>query len=293
MTMVPAPTLVGVGTITVSMPYYRCATTIRRAVLSVLAQTYRDLRLVVVNDGDHRTPPWPYLRDIDDPRLIRVDLRTNQGRYFADAAVLAATTGRWFAIHDADDWADPDWLECLVHPMFRYGSVIGLAPQWVHQPDGGAKIELPGEMAGDGPVGFRTQARARSPFLTHVAHHATIYRTTIAQLIGGHPAYRIGFDTLMVNLMLMLGSGLLEPGARYHRDVRPGSLFTSPLTGRGSPERRAATRGLNRLYRRALVADDPARVIRDDVPADLAVLVDLAADTIRGKIAAAEGVCIT
>lgn len=289
MTQVPAPVPVGVGTITVSMPYYRCATTIRRAVLSVLGQTYHDLRLVVVNDGDHHTPPWRYLADIDDPRLIRVDLRKNMGRYFADAAVLAATGSRWFAIHDADDWADSDWLECLVHPMFRYGSVVALAPQWVHAPGGGAKIEMPADV----PKDCYPRLRAGQPFLTHIAHHATVYRTLVAQRIGGHPGYRIGFDSLMVNLMLMLGSGLLESGARYHRDIRPGSLFTSTLTGRGSPERRAATRGLNRLYRRALVADDPARVVRDDVPADLAVLVDQAADTIRGKIAAAEGVRIT
>ena len=50
-------------TVTVSMPFWRCHAWLRRSVDAVLGQTYRDLRLVVVNDADP-VSPWPLLADI-------------------------------------------------------------------------------------------------------------------------------------------------------------------------------------------------------------------------------------
>ena len=56
--------------ITVSIAYFRCRLFIAAAVESVLSQTYPNLRVVVVNDGDE-SAPWSALTHIDDPRLVR------------------------------------------------------------------------------------------------------------------------------------------------------------------------------------------------------------------------------
>lgn len=265
----------GAGTVTVSMPYWRTPGTVRRAVDAVLAQTHGDLILYVVNDGDTVTPPWPALADITDERLHRVDLPTNRGRYFCDASVIAAAVSPWLAIHDADDWAEPDWLASLLAACTAPPVVAAVSPQCVHTPLAAAvePVRMPDTL----PVRMR-----------HLAHHAAVYRTTTAQTIGGHPGYRIGFDSLWTNVMRMLGEVAVVDRPLYHRQVRPGSLTTDPRTRPGSAERWTARRNLNRLYARAVTAADPAKVIREDVPTDLADLVKQTAQGIReGTLTAA------
>jgi glycosyltransferase involved in cell wall biosynthesis len=275
---VPAPGSAGAGTVAVSMPYYRSLTTVRRAVQAVLAQTHTDLTLYVINDGDTVTPPWPALAGITDPRLIRIDLPANRGRYFCDAAVIAAADREsWIAIHDADDWAEPDWLATLLAACDRPGVVAAVAPQHVH----GRTVVLE-------PV--REPMRAAPARMRHLAHHAAVCRAEVARRIGGHPGYRIGFDSLWTNVLTMLGDVAVVDRPLYHRQIRPDSLTTAAATRHGSPARHAVRRSLNRLYRLALAADDPARVIRDDVPTDLADLVAEAAQGIRdGTLAADAG----
>ncbi len=58
--------------VAVSIPFYRCRALLRRAVVSILNQTYTNLILVVVNDGDQ--PPWEVLDDIKDSRPFKFDL---------------------------------------------------------------------------------------------------------------------------------------------------------------------------------------------------------------------------
>jgi predicted O-methyltransferase YrrM len=262
---VPADT---VGTVAVSMPYYRTQGTVRRAVDAVLAQTMPHLRLYLVNDGDRDTPPWPMLADITDPRLIRIDLPTNRGRYFCDAAVIAQACEPWIAIHDADDWSEPDWLAQLLAAALTTGAIAAVAPQWVHGRTSTLEPVHPTMRPGAGPM-------------RHLAHHAAVYRTDVAQHLGGHPGYRIGFDTLWTNLVAMCGPIAVVDRPLYHRGIRPGSLTTHPTTRRGSAARQSARRRLNDLYRRAVVAQDPAQVLRDDVPPALADEVTAIANGIR------------
>ncbi len=73
-----------------TIPSYGAIQLLRRAVDSILAQTHRNLTLLVINDGNP-TPLWPALADIDDARLVRFDMDTNRGRYFADGVAIAAT----------------------------------------------------------------------------------------------------------------------------------------------------------------------------------------------------------
>lgn len=251
------------------MPYWRTPTTVRAAVDAVLSQTYPDLLLYLVNDGDTVSPPWPALADITDPRLIRVDLLDNRGRYFADAAVLAACRTPWFAIHDSDDVAAPDWLATLLDAAAGHGWVAAFAPQRVLDLDGRMWIE---------PVGGPLESTAR---LRHLAHHAAVYRTGTLREIGGpHPNFRIGYDTLMVSLVMMAGPVGAVDRALYTRQIRPDSLTTTPATGRGSIARRAVRRRLDTLHSEARLAG-PGTAVRKSIPAEVAADVVHTATFIR------------
>jgi len=90
--------------ISVIIPVYNMARYVREAVDSALAQTYRDIEVIVVDDGstDGSTDA---LRDIDDPRL-RVIRQDHGGQPAARNTALRAASGEYVACLDADDrWA--------------------------------------------------------------------------------------------------------------------------------------------------------------------------------------------
>lgn len=261
------------GMVTVSMPYWGCPRTVRGAVNSVLAQTYENLRLVVVNDGDSPSA-WEALTGVDDPRLVRFDLPKNRGRYYADAVVLAATDTPWFTIHDADDWSEPAWLQDLVVRAVEGEAVAAFSPQVLHHGNR-QRVEA---------VHPQLATRTSLPQLTQLAHHAGVYRTSELHAAGGyHPAYRIGYDTMLVNLVRMVGRCVVSPTPRYHRVYRFGSLTTSRQTGFGSFTRAAVKRQLQELYQVA-VRTAPANLadmIRSTIPPNLLADVERDAKLLR------------
>lgn len=257
--------------VTVSMPYYGCPVELPRAVRSVLAQTHRALRLVVTDDGDPYHPAARVLAEagIADERLTVFRLHRNRGRYYADAVALAACSTPWWVVHDADDWSEPEWIEGLLSRAVKgdVGAVFGV--QRVYGMHGQVRLEVPKGMVGPLPLVMR-----------HLAHHAGLYRTEVIREAGGyHPGYRIGYDTLAVNLVRMCAPVGTVDGARYHRVARRGSLTTNSSTRWGSPARRAAAARLAELYRRALSSQNPGGTVRADIPPPL--VEDVAADATR------------
>lgn len=224
--------------ITISMPYYGCAATVTRAVESVLSQSHTDLTLVVVNDGDPE-PPWPLLADIDDPRLIRFELGGNRGRYFADAVVLQATDSPWFLVHDADDWCDADLVGSYLSTAIDQDADAVFGAHVIHRDDGRPPAVL----------GFRDVLGPATDELADVAPHQALFRTDLLRGIGGYyGGLRIGFDTLLVNMVRMAGRVAYVETPLYHRVTREGSLTSSPETGFGSPARRRAADQITRIY---------------------------------------------
>jgi glycosyltransferase involved in cell wall biosynthesis/predicted O-methyltransferase YrrM len=236
------PPAIGPQHVTVSVPYFRCREYLATAVESLLAQTHRDLTVVVVNDGDPESP-WPLLAHLDDPRLVRFDLDRNRGRYFADAVVLAATGSPWFAPHDADDWSEPERLATLLRRLRETHAAAVFGGYLEHQ----AGWRAPRPVCAD---------LMREPLaaqLTHRAMHFGLYDVAALRATGGYYAgFRVGFDTLLVNLMQMTGPVAFVDRPLYHRRIRPGSLTSASATGMHSAHRREVKARLARMYAEAL-----------------------------------------
>lgn len=103
--------------VTVFIPVYNREDYIRVAVNSMLAQTYRDFELIVVDDGStDRTVE--VLEAYSDPRLRVVRNETNLGIPAARNRGLDEARGEYIALLDSDDHAYPrrlarqvDWLD--------------------------------------------------------------------------------------------------------------------------------------------------------------------------------------
>ena len=230
--------------ITVSIPYFGCADTLRRAVDSILNQSHKKLCLVVVNDGDES--PWKLLQDIDDPRLVRFDLGENRGRYFADAVVLAATESEYYLVQDADDWSEKNRVEVLLDSIRRNGAsaAVSACQLWKQQQNG--KIVKHKLLEYDKLLQHPT-----SKFEFRSDHHG-LFRSNALRALGGYyGGYRVGYDTLLMNLLSLTGKVAYVQTVLYNRVMRPGSLTTSSRTGMLSAYRHDVRLSLAQIYKQA------------------------------------------
>lgn len=103
-------------TISVVVPTYEAAPYVERAVSSILAQTFQDFELVVVDDGSC-DDTVDLVESIDDDR-IRVIVRENEtGITSALNRGIEESNGRYIARHDADDWSAPRRFEIQVRTL--------------------------------------------------------------------------------------------------------------------------------------------------------------------------------
>ncbi len=231
--------------VTVSLPYYDCRRYLLRAVDSILCQTHSNLTLVVVNDGDRRAP-WDLLAHIDDPRLVRYDLGVNRGRYFIDAVILAATPDPYLLIQDADDWSEPERVATLLQSWqlsesCRLSGAVSASMLWREGSRAGRLLTYPG---------LRKPLSSRFEFRSD--HHGLFSSEALRAVGGNYGGYRIGYDTLLVNLLCMTGEVVYVERSLYNRQVRANSLTTSQATGMRSARRQQVRAELADLYAAAL-----------------------------------------
>jgi glycosyltransferase involved in cell wall biosynthesis len=206
-------------------------------VVSLLAQTHHDVAVVVVNDGDPE-PPWDVLSDIQDRRLVRFSLTANRGPYFATDVVLKAATTPYFLIQDADDWSDPRRLEFLLNALEREHSdlAVSAAPQFVETREGNRVVDIRWRIATHkaNAGNFIVHHSITSAFKYRAPHHG-LFRCSSLRAIGGYYAgLKISYDTLLPNLILMLGKISHVPQCLYYRMLRMDSLTHGRQTRSGS-----------------------------------------------------------
>ncbi|WP_436526965.1 glycosyltransferase family 2 protein [Actinoplanes sp. HUAS TT8] len=107
--------------ISVVVTAYRPGEGLLTAVRSILAQSWRNLEVLIVDDAS--PPEFATVLDAAvalDPRRVRV-LRqaSNSGTYVARNTGLDAATGRFTTFQDSDDWSHPRRLELQVTPLLR------------------------------------------------------------------------------------------------------------------------------------------------------------------------------
>ncbi len=113
--------------ISIIMTGYNAAATIERAIDSVLAQTYTDWELIVIDDGS--TDHTPTILDAIRQRhphhhLTFLTGEPNIGLPLARNKAMDLATGRWITFLDADDEYTPDRLQQAVDAMNDQTDII-------------------------------------------------------------------------------------------------------------------------------------------------------------------------
>ena len=97
--------------ISVVLPTYNTSVSfLREAVDSILAQTFQDFELIVIDDGSTNEAP-AYLDSLTDPRIRLIRNERNLGITKSLNRGFRASRGKYIARMDGDDVSVPDRLE--------------------------------------------------------------------------------------------------------------------------------------------------------------------------------------
>lgn len=104
--------------VSVIMPAYNAEKTIEKSIRSILLQGYKELELIVVDDGSSdRTPGIVQKISKEDKRVKLVRQDTNQGCYVARNRGLRESKGKYIAIQDSDDISLNTRIETQLIPL--------------------------------------------------------------------------------------------------------------------------------------------------------------------------------
>ncbi len=113
--------------ISVIVPVYNVESTLEKCIESILAQSYKDLEIILVNDGstDQSTEICRRYREKD--HRIRLIEKENGGLSSARNAALDCIKGEYVAFVDSDDWIDCDFIKVLHRNAIEYDCDIAIA----------------------------------------------------------------------------------------------------------------------------------------------------------------------
>ena len=179
----------------VIIPLYNKAPYIRKALESVLAQTYADYELIIIDDGSTDGSAEIAEAILQDPasspyRLIR---QANSGVSAARNNGIAQAHGDYIAFLDADDWWEPTYLERMAQLIEDYPEAGLYACNYVYYKPGKTHVAL------NIPTGYINYPKAYfESEAMPVWTGATIIARAVFDEIGGFPlGIKLGEDFLL------------------------------------------------------------------------------------------------
>lgn len=114
--------------VSVVVPVYNVEPYVAECLDSVLAQTYRNIEVVVVDDGSTDGSPAICDQFANKDHRIKVLHKTNGGLSSARNAGLTESRGEWIAFVDSDDYVSPVFVEALLFAALSTNCEIAAIP---------------------------------------------------------------------------------------------------------------------------------------------------------------------
>lgn len=111
--------------ISVIVPVYKVEPYLRRCMDSLLAQTYENLEIILVDDGSPDGCPAICDGYAEQDGRVRVIHQKNAGLSGARNAGIEAASGEYFSFVDSDDYVAPDFIRSLYELMQETDCAIG------------------------------------------------------------------------------------------------------------------------------------------------------------------------
>lgn len=112
--------------ISVIVPVYKTEGLLDRCVESIVGQTYKNLEIILVDDGSPDNCPAMCDEWAEKDSRIRVIHKENGGVSSARNAALDIATGDYIGFVDSDDWIEPEMYSSLIQKISESGKNIAL-----------------------------------------------------------------------------------------------------------------------------------------------------------------------
>lgn len=106
--------------VSVIVPIYGVEQYLRPCIESLIAQTNKDIEIILVDDGSPDACPEICDSYAQQDRRIKVIHKPNGGLISARKAGLEASTGEYIGYVDGDDWVEPEMYEDMIAHAIRH-----------------------------------------------------------------------------------------------------------------------------------------------------------------------------
>lgn len=100
--------------VSVIVPVYKVGKYLDKCVESIVEQTYKNLEIILVDDGSPDNCPAMCDKWAERDSRIKVIHKQNGGVSSARNVGIDAAQGEFIGFVDSDDWLEPDMYDCLV-----------------------------------------------------------------------------------------------------------------------------------------------------------------------------------
>jgi glycosyltransferase involved in cell wall biosynthesis len=112
------PVAVDYGRVSILVAAFNRERTLPYAIRSLTDQTYRDIEIIIVDDGStDATLTTARALANEDPRITVIAHPENRGLFAARNTALAVATGDYVTQHDSDDWSHPQRIALQIAPF--------------------------------------------------------------------------------------------------------------------------------------------------------------------------------
>lgn len=185
------------NTISVIVPIYNTKPYLRKCVDSILAQTHRDLEVILVDDG---SPDGSGAICDDYARKdsrVRVVHKPNGGLSDARNAGMAIMTGQYVGFVDSDDWIEPTMYEKLLEALLRFDADMSIGGVADDSERSGAVTTFKTSDYGEAPFAEDRIAAMRRYFRGSWSAWDKLYRAELFQGIT-YPVGEVNEDEAIV-----------------------------------------------------------------------------------------------
>ncbi len=119
--------------ISIIVPVYNVKNYLKKCLDSLVNQTYKNLEIIVVNDGSDDGSEEicnEYARKYD---FIQVIEKENGGLSDARNCGIRAATGEYIGFVDSDDWIENDMYQSLIEVIIKYNADIAMCGRYIVQ----------------------------------------------------------------------------------------------------------------------------------------------------------------
>ena len=117
--------------ISIIVPVYNMEKYLRQCVDSILAQTFKDFELLLVNDGSKDSSPQICDEYAAADARVRVIHKENSGQADSRNIAIKEAKAPLIGFVDSDDWIDPDMYETLYRTMVENDADISMCGHYL------------------------------------------------------------------------------------------------------------------------------------------------------------------